>query len=250
MARQKLYSKLGLHSLSKRRWDSKLMCLCKIWNGVLPKHLHLYPTFSSQENYPFRSVLKTKINSFPWRIKSFRKTFSPYCINEWNNLNTKVGNAKSSHFFKKMIVIETKVKSLFSVYEPLGVKLLTRISKIWNGFLPKHLHLYPTFSSQENYPFRSVLKTKINSFPWRIKSFRKTFSPYCINEWNNLNTKVGNAKSSHFFKKMIVIETKVKSLFSVYEPLGVKLLTRIRLQFSHLDKHKFRHGFGDTVCSM
>ena len=64
------------------------------------------------------------------------------------------------------------------------------------------------------------------------------------------NTKAGNAKSSHFLKKMIVIEIKVKSLFSVYEPLGVKLLTRIRLQFSHLDKHKFRHGFGDTVGSM
>ena len=124
------------------------------------------------------------------------------------------------------------------------------LGKIWNGFLPKHLHLYLTFSSQENYPFRSVLKTKINSIPWRIKSFRKTFFPYCINEWNKLNAKVGNAKSSHFFKKIIVIGIKVKSLFSVYEPLGVKLLMHIRLQFSHLDKHKFKHGFGDTVGSM
>ena len=48
---------------------------------------------------------------------------------------------------------------------------------------------------------------------------------------------------------MIVIEKKVKSLFSVYD-LGVKLLTRLRLQFSHLNKDKFRYGFGDTVSSM
>ena len=27
----------------------------------------------------------------------------------------------------------------------------------------------------------------------------------------------------------------------------MKLLTRLRLQFSHLNEHKFRHGFNDTV---
>ena len=37
------------------------------------------------------------------------------------------------------------------------------------------------------------------------------------------------------------------SIFSIYDPLGVKLLTRLRLQFSHLNEHKFRHGFGDTI---
>ena len=53
---------------------------------------------------------------------------------------------------------------------------------------------------------------------------------------------------------MIVTEKKKKNkkspLFIVYDPLGVKLLTRLRLQFSHLNKHKFRHGFGDTVRTM
>ena len=32
--------------------------------------------------------------------------------------------------------------------------------------------------------------------------------------------------------------------------LIVKLLTRLRLQFSHLNEHKFRHGFGDTRSPM
>ena len=35
--------------------------------------------------------------------------------------------------------------------------------------------------------------------------------------------------------------------FSVHDPLGAKLLTRLRLKFSHLNEHKFRHGFNDTV---
>ena len=35
-------------------------------------------------------------------------------------------------------------------------------------------------------------------------------------------------------------------LFCIYDPLGVKLLT----QFSHLNEHKFRHGFSDTINPM
>ena len=46
---------------------------------------------------------------------------------------------------------------------------------------------------------------------------------------------------------MIVTEKKENSLFSVYDPLGVKLLTRLRVQLSHLNENKFRHAFGDTV---
>ena len=36
-------------------------------------------------------------------------------------------------------------------------------------------------------------------------------------------------------------------IFSIYDPLGVKLLTRLRYQFGHLNEHKFRYGFGDTL---
>ena len=46
-----------------------------------------------------------------------KKTIFPCCINEWNNLNAEVRNAKSIHFFKKMIVTEN---SIF-LYHPLGV---------------------------------------------------------------------------------------------------------------------------------
>ena len=46
------------------------------------------------------------------------------------------------------------------------------------------------------------------------------------------------------------MKKKENSLFSVYDPLRVKLLTRLRLQFSHLNKHKFRHGFSDTINPM
>ena len=41
-----------------------------------------------------------------------------------------------------------------------------------------------------------------------------------------------------------------KSLFSVHDPTGAKLLTRLLLKFSHLNEHKFRHTFKDIVVAM
>ena len=43
---------------------------------------------------------------------------------------------------------------------------------------------------------------------------------------------------------------KKKILFSVYNPLSGKLLTRLRLQCSHINKQRFKHGFGDTINPM
>ena len=41
-----------------------------------------------------------------------------------------------------------------------------------------------------------------------------------------------------------------RSLFSIHGLVGVKMLTRLRLQFSHLNEHKFRHNFKDCVSPM
>ena len=51
---------------------------------------------------------------------------------------------------------------------------------------------------------------------------------------------------------MIITEKMENSLFSNHNPVDVKLLTRLRLKLSHLNEHKFRHDFEDTitpVCS-
>ena len=43
---------------------------------------------------------------------------------------------------------------------------------------------------------------------------------------------------------------KQKSLFTIHDPVGVKLLSRLRLKFSHLNEQKFRHNFEDTPSPM
>ena len=46
---------------------------------------------------------------------------------------------------------------------------------------------------------------------------------------------------------MTVTKIKKYSLFSVYDLHSVRLLTRLRLQLSHLNQWKFRYCFGVTV---
>ena len=103
---RKIYDELGLHSLAKRRWRSKLIYFYKIVNHLLSDYLYSYLDFYSQENYHLRSASTFAIRPFPSRTKSFKKSFIPYCINEWNNLTVDIRNAKSINIFKKSVINE------------------------------------------------------------------------------------------------------------------------------------------------
>ena len=143
------------------------------------------------------------------------------------------------------------------IYDELGLHSLTKrrwhsklifFNKIVNGLLPNYLYSYLHFSSEEIYPLRLAASSKLRPFSSRTKSFKNTFFPYCVNEWNNLKADIRNAKSLNIIKKLVISEKKKENpLFSAYDPLGVKFLTRLRLDFSHLNEHKFRNGFKDTL---
>ena len=127
-----------------------------------------------------------------------------------------------------------------------GIVLESKLS--FNAHVDQYSYL--DFPSQINYSLRSVSASFIKRSLSRTKFFKTCF-PYCINEWSNLTVEIRNSKSVSAFKKLIKCKKEQKtSIFSIYDPLGVKLLTRLRLQFSHLNEHKFRHGFGDTISAM
>ena len=52
------------------------------------------------------------------------------------------------------------------------------------------------------------------------------------------------------FKRSATNDKHENSLFSIHDLVGTKRLSRLKLQFSHLKKHKFRHSFSDTVIPM
>ena len=83
----------------------------------------------------------------------------------------------------------------------------------------------------------------------RTVSFKNSFLPYAIKEWNKLDSEIRNAKTYASFRKMLLkfIRPIENSTYKIYDPLGIKLLTRLRLGFSHLSEHKFRHNFADSL---
>ena len=81
------------------------------------------------------------------------------------------------------------------------------------------------------------------------KCFESSFFPYCIKEWNNLSEELRKIKSTVQFKTKILsfIRPKENSIFKIFDINGIKLLNRLRLNFSHLNEHKFRHNFRATI---
>ena len=41
-----------------------------------------------------------------------------------------------------------------------------------------------------------------------------------------------------------------KSLFAIHDSAGATFSSRLRLKYSHLNKHKFRHNFKDALSTM
>ena len=47
-----------------------------------------------------------------------------------------------------------------------------------------------------------------------------------------------------------IIRLNSNNVFNIKNPLGLKLLTRLRIGFSHAKEHKFKHKFEDSVDSL
>ena len=75
------------------------------------------------------------------------------------------------------------------------------------------------------------------------------FFPYCISQWNILDSRVRNLPSIATFKYAILdfIRLVPTPIFNINRLSGFVFLTRLRVGFSHLREHKFIHGFFDIV---
>ena len=61
---------------------------------------------------------------------------------------------------------------------------------------------------------------------------------------------VRNAKQMGVFKKVIITQEKENCFFPIHNPVGANLLTCLRLRLRHLNEHKFRNGFEDTIIPL
>ena len=112
--------------------------------------------------------------------------------------------------------------------------------------LPSYLYdLIP--KSNHNYNTRNI--DHIDPYFCRTDVFKYSFFPYTIVEWNKLDANLKNAKSYMCFRNSLLkIGRPVQnSIFKIFNPLGIKFLTRLRLGLSHLNKHRFRHNFQNCL---
>ena len=160
---------------------------------------------------------------------------------------SKIERVKKREFWAIIGVIQRTSEE--KNYDELCLHSLTRrrwgsklifFYKIVNCLLPDYFYSYL-------HSLRSAVLSKLRPFSSRTITFKNLFFSYCVNEWNNLKACITNVKSLNVSKIFIVSEKEKKSLFWVYDPLSVKLLTSLRLEFDHLNERKFRHGFKDTL---
>ena len=79
--------------------------------------------------------------------------------------------------------------------------------------------------------------------------FKNSSFPSTIKEWNNLDSQIRKSKGISIFKSSILkfIRPKPNNFYYCHNPKGIKLLTRLRLDLSHLCEHKFKHSFQNCL---
>ena len=103
--------------------------------------------------------------------------------------------------------------------------------------LPKGTHPYNTRNSDD-----------ITTFQSRTETFKFSFFPWSIVEWNKLDLKIRNSSYLVFRNYLIKrIRPLAAPVYNIHNPLGLKLLTRLRLGLSHLSNHRFNHNFENCL---
>ena len=131
-----------------------------------------------------------------------------------------------------------------SLKDRLWMRKLCYLYKVISSKRPSYLcdMLPPLQRSQRNQGFFQPLLC-------RTKIFKNPFLPYTINEWNKLDPEFRRIDSYVGFRKKLLrfIKPMENKTFNIYDPLGIKLFNRLRVDFSHLNEHKFRYNFADTL---
>ena len=90
------------------------------------------------------------------------------------------------------------------------------------------------------------------TFHCHIDCFKNPFFPSTLNDWYKLDETIRNSESISIFKSRLLsfIRPLESNVYNIFDPIGLKFLTRLRLGFSHLNEYRFRHNFLDCMNSL
>ena len=149
-------------------------------------------------------------------------------------------------------VLQESVPIKKSLKDGRWCRELCFLYKIVKGLSPKYLTWYPQLHNNPIYQTRSTVKNILKQTASRTANFYNTFFPCCSQEWNNLSGDIKSLPLPISFKKssLSFVKTSENPFFAIHENNEIKLLTRLRLNFSHLNGYKFRHNFLEAVNSL
>ena len=148
----------------------------------------------------------------------------------------------------------TQGTSRDKIYKELGLeslktrrwyKHLTCMFKIMNEKAPNYLiNLIPKRNQ--------IIRTTNSHTPiihCRIDYFKYSFFPSTLRDWFNLDENIRNSESISSFKNKLLafIRPEESIIFNIFDPQGLTILTRLRVGFSHLNEHRFRHNIENCI---
>ena len=88
-------------------------------------------------------------------------------------------------------------------------------------------------------------------FRCRTDCFKYSFFPSSLRDWFNLDDDIRNSKLISVFKNRLLLFTRPlqNSVFNILNTKWLKLLSWLRLGFSPLNEHRFRHNSENCVKS-
>ena len=139
------------------------------------------------------------------------------------------------------------------IYQELGLESLQQsrwyrklclFFKLYKNQCSKYLF---DITTQSNCPYRT--RNALNIHHINAEFFKNSYFPSTIIEWNKSDSNICNSETLNIFKSKIFkfIRPTANSIFRSHNPIGLKLLTRLRLGLSHLREHKFKHSFQDIL---
>ena len=145
------------------------------------------------------------------------------------------------------------------VYEELGLKSLKsrrwckRLSsmfKIMKGKAPNYLKNL----IQINQSVRTNKNKPCTNIPLQNRLFQKFFFSFYLKRLVQLRCCHKKLWVDYSFKSrlLLFIRPVPSNVYDIFDPMGLKLLTHLRLGFSHLNGHRFRHNFQtcmNPLCS-
>ena len=142
------------------------------------------------------------------------------------------------------------------LFEELGLETLSdrrwfrrlcTFYKILKGTSPQYLQKLIIHRTAHRITRQNV--SDIDIFWCRTNHFSASFFPFCSREWNKLSPSIRSTSSISKFKTLLIpfFRPSIKSTYGIHDPLGLKLLFRLRLNLSHLREHKFKYNFQDTL---